>query len=46
MAKFGLFFCLYTEKYFFFKGFILKPTERAQVLLKMVVGIFKLAHSV
>ena len=34
--------CLNSGKRFFLRGFILKPTERAQVLLKTVLGIFKI----
>ena len=41
-AKFRLVFVLTLEKAVF-RGFILKPTERANILLKTVLGIFKIA---
>ena len=42
-GKLELAFCLYIRKRFFLRVFVLKPTERAQVFLKTVLGIFKTA---
>ena len=41
-AKFRLVFVLTLGKAVF-RGFILKPIERANILLKTVLGIFKIA---